>query len=96
MVKKRTILGHFISWDGIEADKAKTTLIVNLWSETSEVFSWTCSFYHHFIKDFSKIAYPLTYLLAMDVPFHFSEECLITFTKLKKALASTPALYPSI
>jgi len=29
------------------------------------------SFYRRYIKEFSKIARPLTNLLAMDVPFHF-------------------------
>ena len=30
MVKKRIVLGHIISRDGVKVDKAKTYLIVNL------------------------------------------------------------------
>jgi len=45
-------------------------------------------FYRCFIEDFSKIAKPLSDLLAKDVPFHFSKECLVAFTKLKEALTS--------
>jgi len=40
-------------------------------------------FYRRFIKDFSKIAKPLSYLLAEDVPFDFSKECHEAFSKLK-------------
>jgi len=53
-------------------------------------------FYHRFIKDFNKIAKPLSNLLAKDVPFHFSEECHQAFSKLKKALTSAPILHPPI
>jgi len=43
-------------------------------------------FYRRFIKDFSKIAKPLSNLLAKNVPFHFSDECVEAFSKLQKAL----------
>jgi len=49
-------------------------------------------FCRQFIQDFSKITKPLIDLLAKDVPFHFSEECLKAFNILKKALTSTPIL----
>jgi len=39
-----------------------------------------------FIKDFQKIAKPLTHLLVKDVPFDFNEECLSAFLRLKEAL----------
>jgi len=46
MVKKGIVLGHIISIDGIEVDKGKTDLIVNLPPPTcaKEVrfFCWTC------------------------------------------------------
>ena len=82
-------LGHIIFQDGIEVDKAKTDLIINLPPPTcvKEVRSFLghAGFYRRFIKDFSKIAKPLSNLLAKDVPFHFSEECHQAFSKLKKA-----------
>jgi len=43
-------------------------------------------FYRCFIKDFSKIAKPLTNLFAKDAPCHFSEEYHVVFYKLKEAL----------
>jgi len=43
-------------------------------------------FYRRFIKDFLKIAKPLTHLLVKEVLFEFNEECLSTFLRLKEAL----------
>ena len=53
-------------------------------------------FYRYFMKDFSTMANPLTNLLAKDVPFHFFEECIMAFTKVKMALTSSPVLHPPI
>ena len=53
-------------------------------------------FYRRFIKDFSKIAKPLSNLLAIAMPFHFFDECLEAFPKLKEALTSAPFLHPPI
>jgi len=100
MVEKGIVLGHIISKDGIEVDKAKIDLIVNLPPPTcvKEVRSFLghAGFYCRFIRDFSKIAKPLTMLLAKEVSFHFSEDYLIAFTKLKQVLTSYPALHPPI
>ncbi|XP_039134170.1 uncharacterized protein LOC120271548 [Dioscorea cayenensis subsp. rotundata] len=49
-------------------------------------------FYRRFIKDFSKIAKPLTNLLANDVPFDFDYDCLDAFCRLKHALITTPII----
>ena len=46
-------------------------------------------FYRRFIQDFSKIGKPLYSLLAKDVSFHFSKECLEELTKLKESLTTT-------
>ena len=43
-------------------------------------------FHRRFIKDFSKITKPLTYLPVKDVPFDFNEDYLSAFLRLKKAL----------
>jgi len=53
-------------------------------------------FYRWLIKDFSKTAKSLTNLLAKDVPFHFSEECHVAFSKLKETLTSAPIFHPPI
>ena len=51
-------------------------------------------FYRRFIKDFSQISRPLTNLLAKDVPFKFTDECLNAFQTFKKALISAPIIQP--
>jgi len=40
------------------------------------------------MQNFSKIAWPLTSLLAKDVPFVFTQECLEAFEILKNELIS--------
>jgi len=100
MVMKGLVLGHGISKDGIEVDKAKIDLIFNLPPPTcmKEVRSFLghAGFYHRFIKDFRKIAKPLSNLLAKYVPFYFSDECFMAFTKLKEALTSALVLHPPL
>ena len=49
-------------------------------------------FYRRFIKDFSKIAKPLSNLLNKDVLFVFNEECLEAFNTLKAELVSAPVI----
>jgi len=80
-------LGYVSSSDGIEVDKTTIDLVFNLAPPTCvkdiRSFLGHTRFYCRFIKDFSKIAEPLPNLLAKDVPFHLSDECLEAFTKLK-------------
>src|SRR5256886_1140047 len=51
-------------------------------------------FYRRFIQDFSKLARPLTNLLAKDVKFDFNSDCLQAFNKLKELLTTAPILRP--
>ena len=64
-------------------DKAKVDVIANLPPPKNikdiRSFLGHAGFYRRFIKDFSKIARPLTNLLYKDVPFHFFVECLKAF-----------------
>ena len=43
-----------------------------------------------FIKDFSKIAKPMSNLLVQGAPFEFDDQCLQAFLFLKQKLVSTP------
>ncbi|CAM8994459.1 unnamed protein product [Rhodiola kirilowii] len=83
---------------GNEVDKAKVEVIEKL-PPPKDVkgirsFLGHAGFYRRFIKDFSKIARPLTNLLCNDTKFHFDEDCLMAFEKLKKALVSAPIIQP--
>ena len=96
MVKEGIVLGHKISNKGIEVDKAKIEVIekfppsVNVKAVRS--FLGHAGFYRRFIKDFSKIARPLTRFLEKDAPFNFDKDCLHAFNFLKNALITAPIL----
>ena len=87
-----------VSCKGIEVDKAKIDLIPSLPypSSVREIRSFLghAGFYCRFIKDFSKIALPLSHLLQKDVPFEFTQDCKAAFDTLKASLTSTPVIQP--
>ncbi|XP_052478746.1 uncharacterized mitochondrial protein AtMg00860-like [Gossypium raimondii] len=96
MVQEGIILGHRISRQGIEVDKAKVDVIENLSSPISvkgvRSFLGLAKFYQRFIKDFSKIAKALCKLLEKNTTFSFDEECLKAFNYLKNWLVSAPVI----
>ena len=100
MVREGIVLGHLVSERGIEVDRAKIEVIEQLPPPVNirgiSIFLGHASFYHHFIKDFSHIARPLTNLLAKDVPFEFDDACLKSFNILKKALCPHKSFNPLI
>ncbi|XP_073049483.1 uncharacterized protein [Primulina eburnea] len=79
MVQEGIVLGHKVSGDGIEVDKEKVEVIKNLPPPASikgvRSFLGHAGFYRRFIKDFSKVAKPLSSLLMKDVPFDFNSDC---------------------
>ena len=52
-------------------------------------------FYRRFIKDFSKIAKPISNLLVQGKPFEFDDQCRQAFLFLKEKLVSTPIVVAS-
>ncbi|KAL1188096.1 putative mitochondrial protein [Cardamine amara subsp. amara] len=94
MVREGIVLGHKISQNGIEVDKAKIEVMMNLQAPDSvkavRSFLGHAGFYRRFIKDFSKIARPLTALLCKDVTFEFTAECQEAFEKIKHAIVNAP------
>ncbi|KAM6551041.1 hypothetical protein CsatB_000849 [Cannabis sativa] len=94
MVTEGIMLGHKISKEGIEVDRAKVSTIENLPPPVSvkgvRSFLGHAGFYRRFIKDFSKVAKPLSNLLASGVPFEFGKDCLEAFQILKEKLISAP------
>jgi hypothetical protein len=63
-------------------------------TNASEIQSFLglASYYRRFIKDFSKIAKPMTRLLEKNKDFDWSEECQASIEELKKQLTSAPVL----
>ena len=49
-------------------------------------------YYRRFVKDFSKIAAPLTKLTQKNIQFHWNDECESSFKILKQRLVSSPIL----
>lgn len=96
MVQEGIVLRHKISYHGIEVDKTKVEAIEKLLPPTSmkkvRSFLGHAGFYIRFIKDFSKLARPLTQFLEKDVPFIFSTDYLTTFNTLKEKLTHSPIM----
>nr|GEU53833.1 reverse transcriptase domain-containing protein [Tanacetum cinerariifolium] len=96
MVKEGIVLGHKISMQGIEVEKAKVDVITKLPHPITvngiRSFLGHACFYRRFIKNFSKIARPITRLLEKDTPFIFSQVCVEAFQILKRKLTEAPIL----
>ena len=96
MVKEGIVLGHKISEKGIEVDKGKVEVVMQLQppKTVKDIRSSLghAGFYRRFIKDFSKIARPLTRLLCKETEFEFDKDCLKSFHTIKEALVSAPVV----
>ena len=100
-------VGHIVSENGVEADPEKIDKIIN-WpkpknGEEVRQFTSFAGYYRRFVKDFSKIAKPLTDLhpnttikngkkVKSCKPFVWGAEQQDAFDHLKKALSSRPIL----
>ncbi|GJV57313.1 reverse transcriptase domain-containing protein [Tanacetum coccineum] len=96
MVKEGIVLGHKVSEAGLEVDKAKIYVISKHPPPTNvkgiRSFLGHVGFYRRFIKDFLKIARPLTKLLEKDTPFECNDECHKAFDSLKEKLTCNPVI----
>jgi hypothetical protein len=95
-VTKTKYLGFIISTDGIEVDPDKTE-VIQTWEPLTTVkgiqsFLGFCNFYRRFIRDYGRIAKPLSNLVRKDTPFAFGTTCLDAFEELKCRLTNTPIL----
>nr|GFA03613.1 reverse transcriptase domain-containing protein [Tanacetum cinerariifolium] len=99
MVKEGIVLGHKISKNGIEVDRAKVDVIAKLPHPTTVKGVWSilghAGFYRRFIQDLSKNSRSMTHLLEKNTPFIFFEDCIKAFQTLKKKLTEAPILIAS-
>ncbi|XP_016173143.1 uncharacterized protein LOC107615606 [Arachis ipaensis] len=88
--------GHVISQGGIAVDPSKIEAVVQ-WEPPTTVtevrsFLGLAGYYRRFIKGFSQIALPLTYLTRKEVPFIWMAEYDRSFKILKEKLITAPVL----
>ena len=89
-------LGHVVSGDGIQVDPKKIEAITE-WPRPTTVtevrsFLGLAGHYRRFVKDFSKIAAPLTKLTQKNMKFIWTDRCEEHFQLLKDLLTSVPVL----
>ena len=92
-------LGHILGVEGIRPVPAKTEAIKAMHPPVNpkqvHAFLGLVGYYRKFIKNFAKIAKPLTVLTHMDVKFEWKETHCCTFMKLKDTIIQAPILrYP--
>ena len=94
--KEVEFLGYRTSPNGINMDARKVEAITNwkLPKTLKEVqrFLGFANFYWSFVKDYSKIAAPLTRLTRKDKPFGWNTDAEQAFTQLKRAFTTAPIL----
>ena len=94
--KEIQYLGHILGVEGIRPVPVKTEAIKAMHPPVNPkqvcAFLGLVGYYRKFIKNFAKIAKPLTVLTHMDVKFKWKETRRCTFMKLKDAIIQAPIL----
>lgn len=94
--KSAKVLGHVISNGEVKMDPTKVECVKNRQAPKNirdlQSFLGLCNYYRRFVKDFAKIAIPLTILLKSDTPFIWTDEQQKSFEELKSRLVSYPIL----
>jgi hypothetical protein len=96
-VTKVDFFGHKITQEGLKMDDHKVKAIVD-WEQPKSVpalrsFLGLASYYYKFIKNFAKIAAPLTNLLKKSIViYEWEGACDETFETLKGILVKLPVL----
>ena len=95
-VETVNFLGHVISARGVDVDPRRIEHVKNFRIPTSpsdvRSFLGLCSYNRKFIKDFAKIAKPLTTLTGKLSDFEWNTEAQAAFEKLRDALIAAPTL----
>lgn len=101
-LKKETqFLGHILTPSGVKPDSQKVSIIQGLKLPTSQKqiksFLGMTGFYRKFIKDYAKIAYPMTKFLKKNQKVNVNDpDYIVAFEKLKELVTNSPILrYPN-
>jgi len=89
-------LAHVVTKEQIKVDPQMVKAITE-WSRLTNIteirsFLGLAGYYQRFVKDFSKIASPLTNLLKKVNKFEWTEKCEKAFQELRQRLAAAPLL----
>ena len=90
-VEEVPVLGHIVSqgclW--MEATKVKTILEWETLKNRKDVqkFNRFCNFYHRYVQEYSKVAWPITWLMG-NAPFEWGPKEQAAFDELKCLIAS--------
>ncbi|XP_074288790.1 uncharacterized protein LOC141613946 [Silene latifolia] len=95
-LQKVAFLGHIISKEGVAMHTTKIEA-VSRWVAPKNVteirsFLGLAGYYRLFVKDFSKIARPLTSLMKKESRFKWDESCETAFLTLKERQTTAPLL----
>lgn len=94
--KKVEFLGHVVSAAGLETAEDKIAKIKD-WPEPKNVsevrsFLGLTGYYRRFVKEYARIAGPLTELTRKEVAYEWTQERQAAFDELKRRLVSAPVL----
>src|SRR3984893_16007889 len=91
-----SFLGHVINSDGIKMEPSKVDAVVK-WPQPNNIhdlrsFLGLAGYYRRFVKDFSKLASPLTNLLHTNGSFKWKEKQEPLFPQRKQGATPAPVL----
>ena len=96
-VTRTRYLGYILTTEGLEVDPDKVECLRD-WKRPTTVtgiksFLGFCGFYRQFIRNFGKIANPLSRLGRPSEPFVWTDDCDKAFEELKQHLLSIQRIY---
>ena len=89
-------LGHVVSASGVPEDPEKVKAMMS-WERPKSVFKirsflGLARYYRRFIKDFSRLAAPMTRLTWKEVKFDWDDRCEEAFQELRRRLTTAPIM----
>lgn len=95
-VTETKFLGYIVGRDGVRVDPEKVA-VVRDWKAPTTVkgvqsFLGFCNFYRKFVKEYGRIARPMTNLTRKTIPWVWTTACQESFDELKRRLLSAPIL----